>query len=489
MAAVTRWKYSNPTATPTIRPTGKPAPNPTARPANRSPPLPAPGIVLNEVMAWNENAVPNAGTFSDWVELRNAGSGPINLSGWSLSDDANPRKFVFPTTNLPAGAYLVIWCDATTNTSPGWHSGFGLSKEGSALFLFNAATNRIDSIGFGPQVANYTIGRVDQGWQLTRPTPGSTNLPASTAAATNLVLNEWMANPAPGTDDWIELFNRSSNAPVALRGVTLATTNAIFQIQSLSFLAPLSWLQLPADKKPGPAHLDFKLPGDGGELFLYDQAGAKVDQVAYGPQAEGVSQGRLPDGSSLITHFVFSVSPGSSNYLIAYTGARLNEVCALNRTLRTNSAGQTPDWIELFNPNSAAFTLTGFSLGRSTAPATAWKFPTGATVPGNGCLLLWFDNTRTASTNLESDLNTGEALSGSGDTVVLFNAQSLVVDAVTFGPQATDWTIGRAGTNWTLLATPTPGTPNSGPALLGDPSYVRLNEWLANPRPGRRGVP
>ncbi|MGK4277539.1 lamin tail domain-containing protein, partial [Escherichia coli] len=52
-------------------------------------------------MAWNVVAVSNGNTFPDWVELFNPGPTDVELGGWSLSDDGDPRKFVFPAATLP----------------------------------------------------------------------------------------------------------------------------------------------------------------------------------------------------------------------------------------------------------------------------------------------------------------------------------------------------------------------------------------------------
>ena len=86
-------------------------------PGTGSVPPPAPVVILNEIMAQNLTAVNNGGTFPDWIELHNPGTGAVNLVGWSLSDDSNARKFVFPSFNFPASGHLVVWCDATTNTT------------------------------------------------------------------------------------------------------------------------------------------------------------------------------------------------------------------------------------------------------------------------------------------------------------------------------------------------------------------------------------
>jgi hypothetical protein len=87
-------------------------------------------VVINEVLADNAGSVTNGGAFPDWVELHNRGGSLADISGWSLTDDSDARKFVFPQgTTIPAGGFLVIWCDNAI-ASPGLHSGFALGRIG-----------------------------------------------------------------------------------------------------------------------------------------------------------------------------------------------------------------------------------------------------------------------------------------------------------------------------------------------------------------------
>ena len=79
-----------------------------------------------------------------------------------------------------------------------------------------------------------------------------------------------MGNSAPGQSDWFELYN-NSDSQVALRGLYAGTTNALFQISSLSFVPPHGFLQLNADEKSGAAHVDFKLPAEGGSSSDHPQ--------------------------------------------------------------------------------------------------------------------------------------------------------------------------------------------------------------------------
>jgi hypothetical protein len=398
------------------------------------------------------------------------------------SFDGTFRQFVFPNnTRLNPGAYLVIWCDQRSDT-PGLHTGFALGRKGESVFLFNTASNRVDAVTFGLQVPNLSVGRVDGAWQLTQPTANGPNLPAQTGSPTSLVINEWLANPLAGSDDWIELYNSDASRPVALSGVYLSTSNALFQITSLSFIAPRSTVQLFADETPGPDHLDFKLSKDGDRVTLYDAAGLQVDRVSFGVQREGVSQGRLPDGSANIVSFSVP-TPGAGNYQVSYIGPILNELMARNESAVYDFQGNTPDWIELYNPNSAAFNLSGMSLSDDFANAGQWLFPANTVVAANSYLVVWFDSAR-AATNAGPNLNTGRALNGDSGGVYLFNVLGQLVDSVEYGFQVANLSIGKSGGQWQLLATPTPSAANSASATLGAAAGLRINEWMALPLDG-----
>jgi hypothetical protein len=434
-------------------------------------------VVLNEVMADNLSAVTNGAAHPDWIELFNSGAVATNIGGWSLTDDGNARKFVFPTnTVIPAGGFLVVWCDATTNTTPGLHTGFGLGRGGDDVFLYDAATNRVDALSFGSQITDLTIGRLNGAWMLTTPTPGATNAAAALAAPSALSINEWLANATAGGSDWIELFNTSSNAPAALQGLFLGTSNAVIQIRALSFLAPRGYIQIFADENTGGDHLDFKLPAAAGAVVLYDSVGAELQRITYGAQAEGVSQGRLPDGTANIAAFPGSASPGSGNYVINYSGPVLNEVLARNASV-VGPFGDTPDFIELLNGGTNAYDLGGMGLS-DEAGNVKFRFAPGTVMATGAHLVVWCDSGRANITN-GPVLNAGFSLSSGSGGAYLFNAAGQAVNWVEYGFQVADLPIGRSGGQWLLLSNATPGAANSAPALLGIVANLRINEWMA----------
>ena len=452
-------------------------------PGAANPPAPEPLVRLNELMAENVSAVSNAWGYSDWVELRNPGAQAVNLSGWSLSDDGNPSKYVFPEpTSIEPGGYLVVWFDSVTN-APGLHAGFALSRQGECVRLFDALTNRVDAVSYGAQLPDYSYGRVGVGgdaWQLSVPTPGRDNQPAVMAPATSLVVNEWMANSAPGLEDWLELYNQSGDAPAALLNLYLGTSNALYQIKCPAFIPPHGHLRLWADERAGGDHLGFKLPAAGGIIELFDDTGLLVSQVFYGPQAEGVSQGRLPDGGGLLAAFAQSASPGAANYLPNYTGPVLHEVMANNLGAVKDAAGRSPDWIELFNPSDAPFDLSGMSLSEGEPQLRQWVFPPGTTVAGRGYLVVWFDAARSASGALEADLNAGRSLSKESGGVYLFDLAGQRVDSLEYGFQVANLSIGLYNGRWRLLTSPSPGAANALPVAAGAIDPLRFNEWMVS---------
>jgi len=122
--------------------------------------------------------------FSDWIELYNEETTPVDLSNWGLSDDAaNPRKFKFPGgTILPPGGRLLILADDQeefNGIGDRLHASFNLSSDGEDIVLSNATGTVIASIlAYPAQYARQSYG-FDQTAQIwgyySHPTPGTDN--------------------------------------------------------------------------------------------------------------------------------------------------------------------------------------------------------------------------------------------------------------------------------------------------------------------------
>lgn len=116
------------------------------------------------------------------------------------------------------------------------------------------------------------------------------------------------ADEAGDFDDWIELYNASSN-PVDVGGLYLsdtlpATRPWMFPLNrpDLTTIGPDSFLVVFADNEPqeGPLHASFRLRKSGEEvvlLHIMDHDTTILDHVVYGQQYNNVTYGRYPDGS------------------------------------------------------------------------------------------------------------------------------------------------------------------------------------------------
>lgn len=141
-------------------------------------------VLINEFMQSNVDCImDDLNEFPDsWVELYNAGSSTVDLSGYSLGTSRKANKASkLPKTQIPANGFIVIYCDKE-ETKDGKHTSFRLeSGKDCAIYLFSG-TEIVDSIPSGlkkqpaPNIAygRKTDGADKWGYQLT-PTPNAKN--------------------------------------------------------------------------------------------------------------------------------------------------------------------------------------------------------------------------------------------------------------------------------------------------------------------------
>lgn len=429
-------------------------------------------IRLNEIFASGNPT--NSTAASDWIELHNSGLTSVDLSGWSITDDSNPRRFVFPSgTQLAAGGYLQLWCDTNT-TAAGLHTGFGLNSREETVLLYDSNTNRVDAVTYGLQLPGFSIGRseLNATWTLTLPTAAARNEDSGLSA--NVVINEVFPNPRAGEDDWLELHNINTNLPAAIGGFYLSISNNISRLPELSFINPGGFVQIIANENYSADELALKLPASGATLVLSDSLGSEVHRLIYRSIREGVSFGCLPDGSTSLSEFPASASPALPNYLPNVTGVQISEVLA---------AG-SPDWIEVYNPLTNSVDLGGMSISVNDRDPGSWMFLPGTSLAPGAFLQVDSDPSRPGSFGGTSGLNTGVDIHDNGSAAYLFDRFGQLVDFVEFGAQLPGSTIGRNEGIWSLLSAPSPGATNALPALLGNADLVKFNEWMASPAGG-----
>lgn len=112
-------------------------------------------LLISELMI---NPAQVSDTGGEWIELWNAGSTAVDLTGCSLQRDAQSYGFSAPTT-LPAGAFATFATSTSPGFTPTWASG-ALSLPNSSTFTLSVVctSETLDSITVDPSSWNVQSG-------------------------------------------------------------------------------------------------------------------------------------------------------------------------------------------------------------------------------------------------------------------------------------------------------------------------------------------
>ncbi|MFP6873076.1 MAG: lamin tail domain-containing protein [Verrucomicrobiales bacterium] len=96
-------------------------------------------LTISEFLAENRSGITDRdGDSSDWIEIHNPSADPVNVSGWSLTDDAQElTKWIFPEVSIPAAGYLIVFASGKNLNDPAaeLHTNFSLNSNGEYLAL------------------------------------------------------------------------------------------------------------------------------------------------------------------------------------------------------------------------------------------------------------------------------------------------------------------------------------------------------------------
>ncbi len=165
-------------------------------------------IHINEFLASNVSIdadIVDFDDYSDWLELYNAGDSDQDISGYYLTDNPEfPEKWRIPEgTLVPAKGFLRFWADGYDDapnsvhvrpwpnyadmTKPliyfltdYYHLNFRLSRAGEYIGLYAPDGTVVDSLTFGLQLRDVSMGRKPDGgsewFYFGEPTPESANI-------------------------------------------------------------------------------------------------------------------------------------------------------------------------------------------------------------------------------------------------------------------------------------------------------------------------
>ena len=306
-------------------------------------------VRINEAVASNHaGLVDEDGESSDWLELVNAGTAPVALAGWGLSNDAAvPFLWTFPSVSLGPGAHLLVWA-SKKDRRPDLVAGEEL------ILIAEGAAWRYWDAGSVPAGAWQTTAFDDSAWpqgnaRFGYPTvPGGTPLAKSPAAQyypAYFFRRAFALNTVPSAEEIGALSIRhhfDDGAVVWLNGVEVYRykmppgavdyaayaaynvdynggwlTNTLDKAQVLALLQPGSNVCAVSLHQSKPTtsdaifdlglrflagadrelHTNFKISASGCDLVLTRPDGRAADQVAVPVMPSDCAAGRAPDGT------------------------------------------------------------------------------------------------------------------------------------------------------------------------------------------------
>jgi hypothetical protein len=137
----------------------------------------------------------------------------------------------------------------------------------------------------------------------------------------------------------------------------------------------------------------------------------------------------------------------------------INEVMSNNISAVTDNSGKYEDWIELYNTTNTPVSTAGLFLTDTLDLLHKWELP-NYLIPAGGYAIVWADED-----GGQGDLHANFKLSNFGEQLVLTNADSVVIDSITYLPQADDIAFARS--------------PNgSGPFIMQVPTFKANNDFI-----------
>lgn len=139
----------------------------------------------------------------------------------------------------------------------------------------------------------------------------------------------------------------------------------------------------------------------------------------------------------------------------------LTELMADNANTLDDQFGNSPDWIEIYNPNSFDLSLEGYHLTDKAGEPTQWSFPAGATIPSNGYLVVFASGENL--TNPTEPLHTNFSLKSGGEYLALIDRDgTTILTSFSFpkGKQDVSYGLESDGTTTGFFSPATPGASN-----------------------------
>jgi len=442
----------SPTPTQTTAPPPPATSTPTPSPTATSAPSPTPisgGVFINEYMP-----APPSGQ-KEYIELYNANSFPVDVSGWQLDDiEGGTRPYALPAGSvIPPRGFLLF------------QRNFGLNNGGDQVRLLAPDGSLRDSHAYDHARKGGAWSRMGDGaaaWtEKFPPSPGQPNRAAVLDFSGHLYLGAPPDRRQVITDHNIGLWGfdnlNQSDARWLVNGYVRGDGSYAIHFDTAQGLY-LYYMLRPA---PCDGLTWNGVSSPNGDLF-------PPDRIRFTVPASGT----YPDND-----FWMAPQPPTPTPLPAPFVA-INEIMPAPKTIDFDGDGQAnylDEYIELYNPTDAAIDLGGWWLDdKPDGGSSPWRIPEGTVIPARGFLLFFRKDT-------------GIALNNDADSVrLLAPDQTTEADRFDYDQTRGDtpWSRMEDGVGaWTDAYPPSPGGPNLPPSETPTPTPTMPGTPTATPTP------
>ncbi|MBQ9686497.1 MAG: CotH kinase family protein [Oscillospiraceae bacterium] len=270
--------------------------------------------------------------------------------------------------------------------------------------------------------------------------------------------------------DWIEIYNGSGEI-IDFAGWSLSDKEGergwVFPSTKLLDGDRLLVFASRKNHTGSVMHTDFALSGEE-HVWLYDSAGALVDEVSCGGCEADVSMARDEAGQWGPCLYP---TPGYENSAEGYERYQqtlwpngdlvINEVMTANLAGLTIGYSTTSDWVEIKNVSNHSVRLSDYWLSDSEDNRLRWRLPERTLAAGELLLIACEDD---SAVRLGDVPNTGFALDSAHEQLYLSDAAGTLWDQVSLRDIPAGGSYGRMDgqPGWFYFAAPSPGTDNAG---------------------------
>ena len=400
----------------------------------------------------------------EWVLLTNLGDDAVDLSGWTLTDNAGSDP-LGDATLPPRASLLITAACAALIEAPSADAdlvladaaiGRGLSNRGDLLELRDAAGGLIDAVSWGNVDAYGQRAAPDAGEPLRF---GDAAIPLPRSGGNPVLLSLQIADAEDGGGA-IELVN-ACEWQQPLDGWSITVGGQRTDLTGLS-APPNGTLAAPIEPPTAAARIELRSPD-----------GQVVDAADWSPTDSTDAQSEEEDATATTAQ----TAPDTATPTIR-PPIRITEF--MPRPLPDQ-----PEWVELINDGAERVDLSGWQIGDARSSRELW----GAIEPGQRVVFAAGQLPAAEGEIRLLDGRIGNGLNNDGDTLRLIAPDGTVAVSVEYG--GPELPVPAAGASlaltprvWVVNSSPSPGGAAVAPALeAAAPTLQPIERSPAPPAP------